>query len=566
MNTTLQQLINPSSEDIFIGINTDEKLTRIGLSLEAHKIYSFICFCVQFDKMAEYDDELINAYGYYACRASYRRLIESCLRTSYPNGSYDYLKKKVISAVQELIDCCLIEKFSAMDENGGQIENIYKLCPKSQWQTAPATVLMTQQYCNIRGVNGHTLKTKKKDSYSESSIQISKYTHKPLEINQTTMSQFQPDDINFTPDISFSATDNTPPIYLETPSVTNHTPLSDDDTEDEQLNGESSYHDWLSAFKDELSQMLTNGEENSPIIDCESVTVNDDENLTNSVVYNNNSFINNNINNINNKINKIKSNAHTQARTHAEYTNESQKSIEVEEKPRPYKGYLDKSDIHFLTESYNRNKPKHWLSINKLPSHQRRQLESILRENFNPGGVDELVKYITLALEYAKNNGYCMSNTGGLHTLLYKENFITWADNTLDRQQRLSEAQIDTANQTFIDGVYPLPPGYTTEPDNDEPEQQPPVTKEFLMNHPAYLAIKANRANRINERIAIIDERIKQNEIRAEESRKKRTAIMNEILQREIPLRGLPSDYDANRLLWEDNALLAEFLKRTQDL
>lgn len=242
-----------------------------------------------------------------------------------------------------------------------------------------------------------------------------------------------------------------------------------------------------------LLQIFTNRVKIPEIDYAEGDTANEDEKNENSSVYNNNiNIINyNNTSNIDISIDtnqqdlelqdnnifiditpeNIKKNnnkilrAHTQAHTHTredenqeqpgKTEKDGQEEIEIEveikppepEKPKSRKCYLDASDQSRLAVIFNEHKPKHWNPL-KLARHERRQLESYLWDEYRDGGIDELFKDIEDALEWCKLQSYWEANKGGLHSLLYRDNFVKWSQNYQEHKKPLLNATLDTANRT----------------------------------------------------------------------------------------------------------------------
>ncbi|MFM6396212.1 MAG: hypothetical protein ACKPFF_05965, partial [Planktothrix sp.] len=173
----------------------------------------------------------------------------------------------------------------------------------------------------------------------------------------------------------------------------------------------------------------------------------------------NNIFIDINPENIKKNNNKILR-AHTHTRedenqAQAEKTEEDgQGEIETEiiteppesEKPKIRKCYLDASDQSRLAIIFNEHKPKHWNPL-KLARHERRQLESYLYDEYRDGGIDELFKDIEDALEWCKLQSYWEANKGGLHSLLYRDNFVKWSQNYQEHKKPVLNATLDTANR-----------------------------------------------------------------------------------------------------------------------
>lgn len=237
-----------------------------------------------------------------------------------------------------------------------------------------------------------------------------------------------------------------------------------------------------------LLQIFTNRVKIPEIDYAEGDTANENEKFENSSVYNNNiNIINyNNTSNIDISIDtkkqdlelqdnnifidinpkNIKKNnnkilrAHTHTRedenqAQPEKTEEDgQGEIETEiiteppepEKPKIRKCYLDASDQSRLAVIFNEHKPKHWNPL-KLARHERRQLESYLYDEYRDGGIDELFKDIEDALEWCKLQSYWEANKGGLHSLLYRDNFVKWSQNYQEHKKPVLNATLDTANQ-----------------------------------------------------------------------------------------------------------------------
>lgn len=237
-----------------------------------------------------------------------------------------------------------------------------------------------------------------------------------------------------------------------------------------------------------LLQIFTNRVKIPEIDYAEGDTANENEKFENSSVYNNNiNIINyNNTSNIDISIDtkkqdlelqdnnifidinpkNIKKNnnkilrAHTHTRedenqAQPEKTEEDgQGEIETEiitEPPEPEKlkirkCYLDASDQSRLAVIFNEHKPKHWNPL-KLARHERRQLESYLYDEYRDGGIDELFKDIEDALEWCKLQSYWEANKGGLHSLLYRDNFVKWSQNYQEHKKPVLNATLDTANQ-----------------------------------------------------------------------------------------------------------------------
>ena len=117
--------IKRDNKNVYLGLRIGEDIKPIKLTLEAFKVYGFLCFSVAFDCDSINDDEL-------SCQMSNKRVIEACLRHSNPCVSDSSLKKLVIAAINELVKLRLIEKI-ANQSNGHYQANSYRLCPKSEW-------------------------------------------------------------------------------------------------------------------------------------------------------------------------------------------------------------------------------------------------------------------------------------------------------------------------------------------------------------------------------------------------------------------------------------------------
>ena len=81
------------------------------------------------------------------------------------------------------------------------------------------------------------------------------------------------------------------------------------------------------------------------------------------------------------------------------------------------------------------------------------KIESLLREMFNPGGIEEICQFVADALEWVKGDAYWKDKAGGLHSLLYNENFVQWGTNYQEGYQHGLNGQIVTSPLMFETGV-----------------------------------------------------------------------------------------------------------------
>ena len=102
-------------------IYIDSKLDDLPLTMEAFRVYSHLC------RRAGCDN---NAFP------SYRSIGESCFRGSFPNSPTDTLRRKAISAVNELICWNLVTKTSR-ENDGLQTSNAVASFEKSEQSNKP---------------------------------------------------------------------------------------------------------------------------------------------------------------------------------------------------------------------------------------------------------------------------------------------------------------------------------------------------------------------------------------------------------------------------------------------
>ncbi len=102
-------------------IYIDSKLDDLPLTMEAFRVYSHLC------RRAGCDN---NAFP------SYKSIGESCFRGSFPNSPTDTLRRKAISAVNELICWNLVTK-TGRENDGLQTSNHYSLRDMEDWFPNP---------------------------------------------------------------------------------------------------------------------------------------------------------------------------------------------------------------------------------------------------------------------------------------------------------------------------------------------------------------------------------------------------------------------------------------------
>lgn len=534
--------IKEDEDNIYFGIKMDDKFRLIKITLEAFKIYGFLCFCSLYDE---------NKTGYLnACQVSNKRIVESCLRDSYPESSDSYLKNKTIKAIEELCDLCLIEKI--VDKVGGAYQaNIYRLRPKSEWLLKPDKSYRYNVRSKKQGVVSATEhpvvsprdypdSTNYGDGFSQrlpiddsenhvdvEEVEVVSPTDYPSmdELRRRFLPQTTPDiqEIETTPTESETYTQSTVDddddndfgypqkainIYesfdgMKLPHGEGETTVLQLNTkelrvvliEDLRPVGKGRPFDHATetvvkcleldlipqityqqgkkpvelTTKQKLSSLLqnfTNLSENALNDYPEDDTANKSEKVENSSVYNNNSFIN--YININKEIkeeeikdsfinisldveNLTSAQACTQAHAHTREGGEQQEDSqgEMEKKSQPRKGYLNQNDLLRLAVIFNQHKPKHWPPL-KVAPHQRRQLESYLHDfNYLESGIDGVFKDIEDALEWCKIQSYWEANKGGIHSLLYRDNFMLWSQKYQDYVSPTLNATLDTSGEMF---------------------------------------------------------------------------------------------------------------------
>lgn len=535
--------INYIKEDdinIYFGIKMDEKFRLIKITLEAFKIYGFLCFCSLYDEnKTEYPN---------ACQVSNKRIVESCLRDSYPESSESYLKNKTIKAIEELCDLCLIEKIADM-VGGAYQANIYRLRPKSEWLLKPdksyrynvrskkqgvvsATehpIVSPRDYLDSTNDGGgfsqrlpiddsenhvdvevvEVVSPADYPSMDELRIRFLPQTTPEIQETETTPTEFEThtqSTVDDDDDNDFGYPQKVVNIYKSFDSV--KLPHGEGETTVLQLNtkelrvvliedlrpiGKGRPFDHATetvvkcveldnspqityqpgkktvelTTKQKLSSLLqnfTNLSENVLNDYPEDDTADESEKVENSSVYNNNSFINYININPNKEIKEKEeeksfinisdleyinsAHTHTSAHTHEGGEQEDGQG-EIEKKTQPRKGYLNQNNLLRLAVIFNQHKPKHWPPL-KIAPHQRRQLESYLHDfNYLESGIDGVFKDIEDALEWCKIQSYWEANKGGIHSLLYKDNFMLWSQKYQEHISPTLNATLDTSDEMF---------------------------------------------------------------------------------------------------------------------
>lgn len=99
---------------VFIHYHIDE----LNLTLEAFRVYFYLA--------RRYGDGRLDAIG------SYKTIGEHCFRESYPCASPATLKRKAITAVNQLLEKGLIEKYRYQANDGSSIQNSYRILGKEE--------------------------------------------------------------------------------------------------------------------------------------------------------------------------------------------------------------------------------------------------------------------------------------------------------------------------------------------------------------------------------------------------------------------------------------------------